>query len=160
MEPMLSEGLTQRLASQLDCLDLIVREVAPDRLTRRAIPDKWSAHENLAHLARYQRVFLDDRIRRILSEERPEFLPYRSENDPEWPLWRGMTLDQTLIELTAGREALAERLASCSDRDLARIGVHSTFGALTLAEWMEFFLIHDAHHLYIALTRAHADVQA
>jgi DinB family protein len=156
MEGMLPAGLAQRLASQLDCVALIVRDIPPERLTRRAAPEKWSAHENLAHLARYQRMFLDDRIPRILNEERPEFLRYRSEDDPEWPRWRGMTLEQTLTELTAGRRVLAERIASCSDRELARVGVHPAFGAMTLSEWVEFFLIHDAHHLYIALTRARA----
>jgi hypothetical protein len=156
MEGMLPPGLTQRVASQLDGLALIVRDVPPERLARRAVPGKWSAHENLAHLARYQRMFLDDRVRRILTEERPVLLRYRSEDDPEWPRWRVMTLEQTLAELTVGRRALMERLASCSDRELARIGVHPAFGAMTLSEWVEFFLIHEAHHLYIALTQARA----
>ena len=82
---MLPPGLTQRLASQLDGVALIVRDLPPERVTRRAVPEKWSAHENLAHLARYQRMFLDDRVRRILTEERPELGRYRSEDDPEWP---------------------------------------------------------------------------
>lgn len=151
---MLPAGLAQRLASQLESVALIVRDIPPERLTRRAVPETWSAHENLAHLARYQRMFLDARIRRILTEERPEFRRYRSQDDPEWPRWRGMTLEQTLTELTVGRRALMERLASCSDRELARIGVHPAFGAMTLSEWVEFFLIHEAHHLYIALTRS------
>ena len=67
-----------------------------------------------------------------------------------------MRLEQTLTELTVGRRALVERLASCSDRELARVGVHPAFGGMTLSEWVEFFLIHEAHHLYIALTRARA----
>jgi uncharacterized damage-inducible protein DinB len=156
MEKMSAAGLAQRLASQLESVALIVRNLPPEKLTRRVATDKWSAHENLAHLARYQCMFLDDRIPRILDEVRPEFLRYRSEDDPEWPRWRGMTLEQTLTELTAGRKALADRIASCSDRELARVGVHPAFGAMTLSEWVEFFLIHDAHHLYVALTRARA----
>ena len=151
---MLPPGLTQRLASQLDGVALIVRDVPPWRLTRRAAPEKWSAHENLAHLARYQRMFLDDRVRRILTEERPDLVRYRAEDDPEWPRWRGMTLEQTLTELPVGRSALMGRLVSCSDGELARIGVHPAFGAMTLSEWVEFFLIHEAHHLYIGLTQA------
>jgi hypothetical protein len=152
MEGMLPAGLTQRLASQLESVALVVRNVPPERLTRRAVPEKWSAHENLAHLARYQRMFLDDRVRRILTEERPVLLRYRSEDDPEWLRWRGMTLEETLTELTVGRGALMGRLASCSGGELARIGVHPAFGAMTLSEWVEFFLIHEAHHLYVALT--------
>jgi hypothetical protein len=151
---MLSTGTTQRLATQLDCLALIVRDVPLEKLTRPVVPGKWSAHENLSHLARYQRVFLDGRVRPILDTERPQLSRYRSEDDPEWPRWSGMTIEDTLIDLTAGRKALVERVASCTDHDLARVGVHPAFGVMTLSEWLDFFLIHEAHHLYIAMTQA------
>ena len=39
-------------------------------------------------------------------------------------------------------------------RDLARTGRHSSLGPLTVAEWLELFLVHEAHHLYVAMKRA------
>jgi len=140
-EGMLPEALTQRIATQLDCLPLVVRDVSL---------------ENLAHLARYQHVFLDQRIRRILLEEQPVFSRYRAEEDPEWPRWREMTVAETLTDLRTCRESLLERAVSSSDQALARVGLHPAFGALTVPEWLEFFLIHEAHHLYVAMTRARA----
>ena len=47
----------------------------------KPVSGKWSAHEQLAHLARYHQVFLQ-RIDRILSEQAPEFPRYRAEYDP------------------------------------------------------------------------------
>jgi len=155
-EGMLPEALTQRIATQLDCLPLVVRDVSPEKLRRRPTPDTWSALENLAHLARYQHVFLDQRIRRILLEEQPVFSRYRAEEDPEWPRWREMTVAETLTDLRTCRESLLERAVSSSDQALARVGLHPAFGALTVPEWLEFFLIHEAHHLYVAMTRARA----
>jgi uncharacterized damage-inducible protein DinB len=117
-------------------------------LTRRTIRDKWSAHENLAHLARYHEIFLE-RIGRILNEDKPAFSRYRAEKDPDWAKWQKrpyLDLMDTTAEL---RERLVSKLRSLSDHDFRRIGVHPTFGEMELSQWLEFFLVHEGHHLYL-----------
>jgi DinB superfamily len=47
--------------------------------------------------------------------------------------------------------ALLQRL---SPPDFARVGTHSRFGPLSLAAWIEFFLAHEAHHLYTIVKRS------
>jgi len=37
--------------------------MTPDRLARQTPDGKWSAQDNLAHLARYQHLFRHDRMR-------------------------------------------------------------------------------------------------
>ena len=37
---------------------------------------------------------------------------------------------------------------------LARTGVHPTLGEMALPLWIEFFLLHEAHHLYVVMKRA------
>ena len=34
-----------------------------------------------------------------------------------------------------------------------RVGVHPVFGLMTIPLWLEFFLLHEAHHLYVVLHR-------
>ncbi len=116
--------------------------------TRRAIPDKWSAHENLAHLARYHEIFLQ-RMDRILNEDHPLFSRYRAEEDPEWELWRQKSYRGLLDRLAGLREQLVLKLKSLSDQDFQRLGVHPKFGELELSQWLEFFLVHEGHHLYL-----------
>jgi hypothetical protein len=111
---------------------------------------KWSANEHLAHLARYHEIFLE-RVNRILKEDKPVFTRYRAEEDPEWGRWRGLGYKVIAAELATGREKLITRLKPLSDSDYARIGVHSKFGEMSLALWLEFFLVHEAHHLYAVL---------
>jgi hypothetical protein len=41
------------------------------------------------------------------------------------------------------------KLKSLSDQDFQRIGVHPRFGELALLQWLEFFLVHEGHHLYL-----------
>ena len=42
---------------------------------------------------------------------------------------------------------------SLDAEDLARSGVHPSLGALAIPDWIEFFLLHEAHHLYQAMLR-------
>jgi hypothetical protein len=49
------------------------------------------------------------------------------------------------------RAKLMARMWSLTEDDFDRTGVHSKFGAMSLALWLEFFLVHEAHHLYVVL---------
>lgn len=121
-----------------------------ETLNAKPASGKWSAHEQLAHLARYHQIFLQ-RIDRILSEQAPEFPRYRAEDDPEWPVWTSLPTPQLLVRLSSMRAKLMARLRSLSADDFERTAVHSKFGAMSLALWLEFFLVHEAHHLYAVL---------
>ena len=140
-----------RCETQLrDFLAEALRGVPPESLTKAAVAGKWSAHENLAHLARYHQVFLE-RVGRILGEDAPAFPRYRAEDDPEWPSWSGLPSQQVLARLSSMRIKLMAKLRSLGEEDFERTGVHPKFGAMSLSLWLEFFLVHEAHHLYVVL---------
>ncbi len=93
----------QRCETQLqDFLAEALRGESLDSIANQTVAGKWSAHENLAHLARYHQVFL-------------------------------------------------QRIEKLSEEDFERTGVHPKFGEMSLALWLEFFLVHEAHHLYVVL---------
>jgi uncharacterized damage-inducible protein DinB len=141
----------QRCETQLqDFLAISLNGVSAETLSARPIPGKWSAHDQLAHLARYHEIFLQ-RIDRILAEQAPEFPRYRAEDDPEWPAWLGLPTPQLLAQITSMRAKLMARLRSLSEEDFERTGMHPKFGAMSLSLWLEFFLMHEAHHLYVVL---------
>jgi uncharacterized damage-inducible protein DinB len=141
----------QRCETQLqDFLAVTLKGVSAETLRANVVPGKWSAHEQLAHLARYHQIFLQ-RIERILAEEAPEFPRYRAEDDPEWPAWPGLPTPQLLVRLSSMRAKLMARLRSLSEEDFERTGIHPKFGEMPLSLWLEFFLVHEAHHLYVVL---------
>jgi hypothetical protein len=148
----LPESTSVRLATQLDVLPTILGDASPAALTRRPPSGDWSAHENLAHLARHHEVMLD-RLRRILTEDTPRFSRYRAEDDPEWPAWPRQSLDAVLARLTALRAELLGLVRPLGPDRLDRAGVHPVFGLMTIPLWLEFFLLHEAHHLYVVLNR-------
>ena len=113
---------------------------------------KWSARENLAHLGRYHEVFLE-RVRRMLSEDRPALARYRAEQDDEWPRWTILSTDDLLRRIRTLRRELTSLINGLSDFDLDRSGTHPLFGDLTIRSWIDFFLLHEAHHLYTMMNR-------
>jgi uncharacterized damage-inducible protein DinB len=149
----LSESTRSRLVSQLDCLQLILGRRDAAAINGRPASGKWSAHENLAHLARIHEIYLE-RIRRILSEDRPALARYKAEEDPEWPQWTAMRTEEVLKRLSTLRDHLIQLLAGLSPEQLSRVGVHGVLGGMAIPEWVEFFLLHEAHHLYAAMQRA------
>jgi hypothetical protein len=144
--------LVARLDAQLDSLRLVLARVTPAALEARPRPDEWSAREHLAHLARHQAVFLG-RLKRLLAEERPALGRYRAEDDPEWPVWAALSLDEILARLRGVRSELVALVRGLSPSESARTGLHPTFGELDVAGWLEFMLLHEAHHLYTAMVR-------
>ncbi len=147
---MLTPSCSARLATQLNSVALLLADLTPAAITRRPPSGKWSAHENLAHLARHHAVFLE-RLRRILHEDGPQLTRYRAEDDPEWPQWAALPTDEVLKRLRSLRRELISLVEGLSPDQMARVGVHPTMGRMTIPMWLEFFLLHEAHHLYVVM---------
>jgi uncharacterized damage-inducible protein DinB len=149
----LARSISDRLRAQLEALPSLLEGVDRDALDRR-VNGKWSVTETAAHLARYTELTIE-RVRRIVAEPEPSFPPYRAEQDPDWPAWQGRPFEDVAARLRASREELATVVANLTPGDLTRTGRHARFGSLTLRAWLEFFLAHEGHHLYVILKRAH-----
>lgn len=150
--PELPPSTLSRLKTQLASLSSILAGAGPSALRHRSAEGKWSAHENLAHLARYHEVFLS-RLERILADERPQFARYRAEEDPESARWFALPTPQVLRRLKEIRATLIERIMRLQSPQFARTGIHPVFGEMPLTLWIEFFLVHEAHHLYLVFQR-------
>jgi uncharacterized damage-inducible protein DinB len=148
----LPDGTLFRLKTQLDVLPSLLGGSGREAVEARSPDGKWSARENLAHLARYQSVFLE-RIERILEEEIPDLGRYRAEGDPAWPEWSALPLEQILERLKTLRARIVQVASGLTDEQAARRGLHPVLGPMPLARWIEFFLLHEAHHLYIVMNR-------
>jgi hypothetical protein len=150
---MLSTSTRLRLESQLEALPLIVGSASPSALATQSPSGKWSVARNVAHLARVQEVFANERIRRILTEECPRFGRYRAEEDPIWPAWLSLSYSTALERLHLGRRQLIELVSSLSSEQQARVGSHPLLGDAPIPLWLEFLLLHEAHHLYVIMRR-------
>jgi DinB family protein len=142
----------RRLETQLQALSTILGKAAPSEIDARPPSGQWSARENLAHLARHHEVMLA-RLARILAEDEPLLERYRAEDDPEWPRWSARPARDVLKALPRLRARLVARARSLTPAQEQRVGVHARFGPMTVGRWLEFFLVHEAHHLYVVFAR-------
>jgi hypothetical protein len=140
-------GIAARLDAQFSSWTTVLGDLSAPVLDRAPAPEKWSAREHLAHVTRMHGVCAA-RIRVILARDRPLLPPYRAEKDPTWREWRAFSAPDLLATAAGRRAALIETAGDFSDAELARVGVHASLGSLALSEWLEFFLVHEAHHLY------------
>jgi len=149
---MISRSLTARLETQLDALQTILSGADAQLLTKRPPSGAWSAHEHLAHLARHHDVFLE-RLHRVASEDTPTLARYRAEADAEWPSWSALPTAEVLSRLRDLRTRIIRWVADLQAADASRAAVRPLFGAQSVSDMLEFFLLHEAHHLYVAMVR-------
>lgn len=156
---MLIPSTCLRLETQLDVVPLLLNGSRPEIVMARPASGQWSAHEHLAHLACHHAVFLE-RLQQILHEHRPPLGRYRAEEDPAWPEWSRLSTEEVFGRLTAQRADIVQLIKGLSEAQTSRVGVHSLFGDMSLAHWVEFFLLHEAHHLYTVMIRLGQATQA
>ncbi|MDQ6886086.1 MAG: DinB family protein [Gemmatimonadota bacterium] len=148
-----AEQIAQRLALQFGAIPAILADREPADLERRPPSGGWCAREQLAHLARYHEVTLE-RLSRILTESRPRFERYRAEDDPEFLPWLTCPADEIIRRVGVLRARLSGMVQRLSPEQLGRVGVHPVFGEMPMSLWLEFFLVHEGHHLYALFQRA------
>ena len=141
-----------RLQTQVEVIPILLSGASSQAIMAQPVPGQWSAYENLAHLARHHEVFLE-RLHLILNEAAPQINQYRAEDDPGWPQWTSLPLEELRVRLKALRENIVSLCKGLSQAEQKRVGIHSLFGEMGLSLWLEFFLLHEAHHLYMVMTR-------
>jgi hypothetical protein len=149
---MLDPALHSRLASQLASFRRWIAAEDPRDLAWAPPSGKWSALLNLAHVGRHHEV-MRERLDRVLAEDNPTFPRYTEADDPRWAEWEGLPADAILDRLWSRRADFTDWAASLTAEQVRRTGVHAKFGPMDVSRWIEFFLVHEAHHLYVALQR-------
>jgi uncharacterized damage-inducible protein DinB len=150
----LSPSHLSRLHSQPEALDQILSKIQTDKLEKQIQPGKWSIKENIAHLVRYQKESIH-RIHLILKEQEPLLSRYIAEDDDEFPTVLSLPFNELIVHLKEDRKQFLALLISLTDDHLSRTGIHPVLGRLTLSEWVEFFLLHEAHHMMTIFKLAH-----
>jgi hypothetical protein len=143
----LSPSALTRLQYQHTTIHELIAGLTEEQLKHTVQPGKWSAFDNIAHLACYQPVFLL-RLERIQSEHSPTFDRYVADNDPLFSDYRDLPLAELIRGIDTRRTTIFSKLQGMREDDLKRIALHPKYGSLDVVKWTEFFLLHEAHHLY------------
>jgi hypothetical protein len=142
-----SASVSSRLQHQHETLNDLVKGFSEDQLKQRIQKDKWSAFEQVAHLTSYQPVFLH-RLQLIEQEQNPLFERYVADNDAAFIDCCKESLNELLNDLHTQRISIINHLMTLPGNMVNKTGRHPKYGVLTIVEWTEFFLLHEAHHLF------------
>jgi hypothetical protein len=150
----LSTPIFMRLQHQHEVISTLIADLTQEQLKSRPNPEKWSAFENIVHLAAYQPTFIQ-RAKQILNDEQPSFQAYKAENDPLFYEYLKKDLSEILQDINLNRNLILSQMEGLDAHHLQRWGIHPKFGKMSMSLWTEFFLLHEAHHLFtlFALTR-------
>ena len=141
-----SEDPVEILADTPRQLERLVSHAAPDLLTRRPEPAKWSVAEILAHLADCEVVFAH-RLRMLLSASPKELTPFDPDVWAEAFVYRTSDPQESLALFAAVRAANVRLVRRVPGQYLARVGTHEEWGEETAAGLLRIEAGHDRNHL-------------
>jgi DinB superfamily len=140
-------SVSTRLQYQHKSLLDIIDGLSDEQIRMQVNPGKWSIFENIVHLQTYQHS-ATSRIRRILDEGNPVFDRYTAEADPLFHDNCTKSTREIMQDLITTRKEMSAGILSFTENDLKKTGTHPVFGKMNLVQWLNFFLLHEAHHLF------------
>ncbi|MEI2739112.1 MAG: DinB family protein [Chitinophagaceae bacterium] len=143
----MSSSISTRLQYQHKSLVDIIDGLTDEQVRRPVVAGKWSIFENIVHLQTYQHIFVS-RVKQILEKDNPAFPRYTAEADPEFLDNCGKSTREVMQDLITVRKQMSAEIIAFPETDLAKTGTHPAFGEMTLFQWLNFFLLHEAHHLF------------
>jgi hypothetical protein len=136
-----------RFTNQHKIVKHYIDDLPSQAIHTRFMPERWSIHETIAYLCRYQYIFMD-RLKTITTEINPFFLVYNPEKDPEYHFTAARTTGALLHEIYRVRDEIKAMLNNLSPAQCSRFGTHAVLGRMNIGQWLEFFLLHESHQFY------------
>ena len=108
-------------------------------------PGKWSIVEILQHMADSELVW-GYRLRKVLAEDRPDLTGFDQDLWADRLDYAGATREGALAVFRTLRAENLRLLASASEKDLDRVGIHAERGAESVRHMMKLYAGHDLLH--------------
>ena len=142
---------TEKLIASLEAAPGIIigliREVPPQNLKRRPVPNKWSAHEHACHLSSGHAAFLS-RLELMLSDPHPQIKSMKPSPHEETGSLLSVDLDEALSRYVRERSLVVKRLRELSAEDWQRTAEHEAFSHYSVYIMFRHVLMHEMLHAY------------
>ena len=141
------EVILNALSGSITIFEGFLLSIPSDALDKKRGEDFWSIHEHADHLADVQLMLLE-RIKRILSEDTPEFIPFIPEQEEQIEKNALRPVDEIIKQFREGREEQLKLLTGLGQEAWARLAVHPEYDRYGLFILARHVLMHDHWHLY------------
>lgn len=130
-----------------DALTALLQGLSPEWTTANEGGESWSVYDIIGHLVYGEKANWVTRMELILSDQPDKtFTPFN--RLAQFEESKGKTLEDLLQEFKTVREQNIAHLRSkqLTEDDLAKKGIHPTFGEVTLAQLLATWAVHDLSH--------------
>ncbi|MBI2419726.1 MAG: DinB family protein [Ignavibacteriales bacterium] len=141
------ETIAKRLEQQHLGINHVIAGLDDAALRRKPQPDKWNIVDNIAHIASYQLLFTE-RMQKTIAGESLTFGGYVPEQDARFLEMQKWSVTELLASLEKGGLNLCTLLNNATGKQLANTATHLKYGSLNVTSWAEFYLLHEAHHMF------------
>lgn len=135
-----SDALLDDLLSSQSLVIAMTRVMVDDHSARVGA---WTLRDIAAHLATTEMECFEPRIHAMAAGERPRFDWYSNDERD----FDGISLERALEDWTRTRTRLLDYVRGLSPEQREGIGVHSTYGDITVDGYLRIALEHDRDHL-------------
>jgi hypothetical protein len=132
-------------AAGADEVAAALESIPPAQWTDHPLPGKWSAAEIVHHLADSEMTSAI-RLRRLLVEDRPAIQGYDQDLFAKRLDYNGRPVAPALEAFRWARAVTVPLLASLTEEDWQREGVHSEQGRYTIEGWLRIYAEHAHKH--------------
>jgi uncharacterized damage-inducible protein DinB len=143
----LPSSISTRLQYQHKSLLDIIDGLNDEQVRTRYNEGKWSIFENIVHLQTYQHIMIA-RIKLLLDGNNPQIERYNPDTDPAFIENCKLSSREMMQDLLTTRKEMAAGILTLQDIDFSKTAIHPMFGQMTLIQWLNFFILHEAHHLF------------
>lgn len=125
----------------------LVNDVPSERLKRRPIPSKWSAHEHACHLAAVQPLFMN-RLGLMLREPTAAIQPYNPADDDADDALLAVDLAEAMMRYRSERAEMVSRLQELTPCQWSISASHPEYNRYTIFIMFRHLALHDLYHAY------------
>lgn len=136
----MDERILDELSASQQLVTGMLRILADDPSARIGA---WDLRDVAAHLAATERECYEPRIRAIAAGEHPQFSFFTHDGRD----FSGSHIESALDDWSTARNRVIEFVSGLNDEELALVGHHEKYGAVTVGRYLEIALEHDRDHL-------------
>jgi uncharacterized damage-inducible protein DinB len=125
----------------------LVNDVPPEKLKRRPMPSKWSAHEHACHLAVVQPLFMN-RLGLMLREPSPAIRPYNPADDDAEDALLAVDLAEAMVRYRSERAEMVSRLQELTPSQWQISALHPEYNRYSIFIMFRHLALHDLYHAY------------
>jgi len=138
--------LIDQYAAGPDLIRQAVSGMTAEQLDARPMAGQWSTREVICHLADFELVYAD-RLKRVIAEDSPTLFGGDPDLFAAGLAYAERDVENELALIATTRWQVSTILRALPESALARVGVHSEAGPLTLETFLRNVTGHIPHHI-------------